>query len=303
MKDTNMRLSNLEGGRVGWTIGGSASTGADSVELGEIKTKLGQALTRVEKLENGESTGSVSYGGVEWDDPDDAGKWLREHLSIEDAGLIVDPHTVMEHVFGAVSSGKFLDQFQKLYKLQIDNIAQGYSMTSYENAIPKFFGSGRVKVIKGNESYLDRMLVWDDWDHTTTGLRAVLMKELTKFSTSHTKMVRTNLKWGSPGYNLAILTAAESISVVEAVIKFIDDFMKSLTEGKYSTVKALHVTSRLVVRIMEGIFKPRDGVLKYFRTGQMDQITASILFTSLQSLSVANDMKAQGLEDLDSKSD
>ena len=68
--------------------------------------------------------------------------------------------------------------------------------------------------------------------------------------------------------------------------------MKELTQAKFSKIKGLHVTSSLVIRIFEAIFKPREGVLKYFRAGKTEQITASILWTSLQSLSVALKMKA-----------
>ena len=61
----------------------------------------------------------------------------------------------------------------------------------------------------------------------------------------------------------------------------------------------MHVTSRLVKRIFVEVFRPRQGILKTFKTRDNDSVMAIALWTSLQSLLQALHLKSLGLKDLD----
>ena len=52
-------------------------------------------------------------------------------MEVEDAGLVVDVHTVLEHVSSSLSDKNFLESFLRLHKLQIGTLAQGLAMTCY----------------------------------------------------------------------------------------------------------------------------------------------------------------------------
>ena len=69
-------------------------------------------------------------------------------MSVENVGLVVDPHTLLEHIASSIRGEDFMTYFCKLYKLKIDTISQGLSMTSFERPVPIFFSSGNIKVIK-----------------------------------------------------------------------------------------------------------------------------------------------------------
>ena len=81
---------------------------------------------------------SVSYGGTIFKSKLEAKQWINAKLLVHDAGLIVNPHTVMEHIYAEVAGERFLETFKKIYQLKIDNLAQGYSMSSYESSVPSF---------------------------------------------------------------------------------------------------------------------------------------------------------------------
>ena len=59
------------------------------------------------------------------------------------------------------------------------------------------------------------------------------------------------------------------------------------------------MTSRLVKRILVEVFKPRQGVMKMFKTRDMDQVTVLALWSTLRSLSLALELSNIGFHNLD----
>ena len=99
-------------------------------------------------------------------------------------------------------------------------------------------------------------------------------------------------------YAIACLALSNSVSIVEALIQFIDNFVKHLTTAKFSQKKALHVTSRLAKRILTEMFEPCQGVLKSFKSGNLEQTSASIFWASIRSLDIGLGFKRTGMENL-----
>ena len=186
-----------------------------------------------------------------------------------------------------------------MHILDIQTIAQGLAMSSYETSIPKIYSSGKFKVVKDDGSHLDNVKTWEDFDQPETGIKASVTKALEEFAVSHQTQIDDNLEMGSTVYNVATLSLSVSVAVCEEFLKFWEEFVRSLTKSKFSNVKAHHVTTRLVRRIFEEIFIPRQGVLKTFKAGNMRQICAAILWTTLQSLQSAQELKKVGFKNLD----
>ena len=133
-------------------------------------------------------------------------------------------------------------------------------MTSYRQTVPIFFSTGIIKVVKKNSSFLDCVISWKDWDYPDTGMRVSTRSCLTS-------RIITGRQWQIPcnSRHLCILFQPRNQAWVEALISFVDNFTKDLTTSKFFYSKGLHVTSRLVKRILEEIFKPCQGVLKGFQ--------------------------------------
>jgi hypothetical protein len=94
---------------------------------------------------------------------------------------------------------------------------------------------------------------------------------------------------------VVILSLNESVSILEAWISFIDDYVKGLTLAKFNHTKAFHVTTMLARRLIVTIFEPRNGVLKTFKAGGMGQITKAMFWSTLRSLDVALEIKKIGM--------
>jgi hypothetical protein len=270
----------------------------DSAETEALKEDVKGIRSEVQKITNENKPHMVKFAGLNLDSAAKARSWISAHVASEDIGLVVDPHTVFEHIQANVSGGEFLKNFEKVHKLEISTLAQGYSMTSFEQPIPKFLGKAGSTVIKDDSSYLEKIPNWNDWDYPDTGLRQSLNHELEIFNRSHRLEIESTLDEDSRVYAVACLALSDSVSIIESLVKFIDTFVKQLTTAKFSIKKAFHVTTRLAKRILTEMYEPRQGVLKSFKAGNMEKTAASIFWATIRSLDIGLGFKRTGFENL-----
>jgi hypothetical protein len=124
-----------------------------------------------------------------------------------------------------------------------------------------------------------------------------LDSELVIFKNSHQENIDEAYERGSRAYNVATLSLTESVSFVEGFVKFVDAYMKHLTQAKFGTKKAFHITTRLGIRMWSAIAEPRNGVIKMFKAGDVDQIGSSIFWASIRSLDLGMSIKRNGFKD------
>jgi hypothetical protein len=170
----------------------------------------------------------------------------------EDIDLVIDPHTMFEHIYMNALGEEFLKNFERVRKLNISTLAQGYSMSSFEQAVPKVLSKAGSDIIRDDSSYLRSQIPpWSKWDYPYTGLHQSLNQDIEIFKRSHRLEIENTLGPESQVYTVACLAFINSVSIIEALVKFIDDFIKHLTTAnKFSVKKAFHVTSRLAKRIL-----------------------------------------------------
>ena len=296
MAINSRRLTRLEG-----TGGSSTGKGKSSVaEVDNIRAALLELNKEVNGMKAEDRPEVVRFAGITLEDQDDAAAWIETNLAPDLVGYIMDPHTVLEHLCTIVKGNlDSLKSFGRAKKLNFANLAQAHAMLSYEGPMPKIMGSQAMLVVLDDESHLDLIPTWDTWDHAKTGLREQFKTALRMFERGALRTIRTELGSGTSGSNLARLSLKESISFIEALFNFMDDFHKHLTTGKFNDKKAHHVSTRLLRCILEEVFVPRQGVLTAFKPGDPKQIASSMLWSQLGSLQAAIELKDQGLENLD----
>ena len=217
----------------------------------------------------------------------------------EDVGLIVDPHTVIENVHFTLEGEAFIKAFLNVYKLKIETVSQRLAILSYEKPVSKILSTGAVKVIKNDMSFLDRIKTWDDFDHPETGTREILLHELDDSETSHQRQITDKLDPGSMAYTLATVWTTHSVAICQDIIKSMDELVRKLAKSTFSYQKALHVASQLVKRIFTEIYRPRMGVSRFFRAGDMDQIMSAYLWMALRALNIGKEFRSIGFSNLD----
>ena len=143
-------------------------------------------LRKVKDVETKSVPETVHIGGVHFEDLKDGGVWMMENIAVDDVGLILDPHTVMENIMYFSLEGEgLMKSFLNIYKLRIDTLSQGLAISSYEKPAPKVLSTGSLQVIRNDQPYLDKIKRWDDFDHPQTGLKEVFNKALENFSVAH----------------------------------------------------------------------------------------------------------------------
>jgi hypothetical protein len=173
-------------------------------------------------------------------------------------------------------------------------------MTSFENKVPQYLSTGSSgshhKVVRMDESNFNCVSNRSDWDEAESGFRAKLDEELIAFKTSHQERIEEVYEAETRAYNLAVLSLTESISFIEGFMKFIDDYMKHLTQAKFGVKKAFHVTTRLAKGMWIALAEPRNGVMKMFKAGSLPQIGSTIFWANLRSLDRAMSIKRNGFK-------
>jgi hypothetical protein len=264
----------------------------------ECKSDVRDLRLEIKKLGRENAPQNVKFAGLNLDSFDQTKAWIAINASTSDLSFVVDPHTVFEHISSVISSCDFLSKYHQAHKLRIETLGQGCSMTSFEHPIPKIWTDKGTLVITDYSSYLSKIPTYEDWDLAGTGKRDSLIHDLEVFKISHQQAIDENLEVSSRVYAVARLSLVESVSIIEALIKFVDSFVKTLTNGKYSTKKAFHVTTRLIRRILMSMYEPRQGVLNSFKTSDLDKNGASIFWSTIRSLDIGLGLKRKGLENL-----
>jgi hypothetical protein len=226
-----------------------------------------------------------------------ASSWLAENVPDHAFGLIVDPHTVMEPIQSRIAGEACLPKMERLYKLKLSTIGEAMAMTSFKNKVPQYLSTGsHHKVVRMDESNFNCVLNWSDWDEAESGFRAKLDEELIVFKSSHQERIDEVYKAETQAYNLAVLSLTESISFIESFMKFIDDYMKHLTQAKFGVKKAFHVTTCLAKGMWMALAEPRNDVMKMIKMGNLPQIGSTIFWANLRSLDRAMSIKRNGFK-------
>ena len=126
----------------------------------------------MDKLDNTERLDRVHFGGVSFEDYPDTGSWISTSATIDNVGLIVDPHTVCEYLYSTTKGNSdFLKVFGKDQRLNFANIGQAHVISSFQYAVPKVLHSREDKVIQDDQSYLEQIPSKQEWEHALTGKR------------------------------------------------------------------------------------------------------------------------------------
>jgi hypothetical protein len=104
-------------------------------------------------------------------------------------GLIVDPRTVFEHIYGEQNGDDFFKSFERVRKLEIETLSQGYAMMSFQCPVPKLFSAGGTKVIRDHLSFFNKIGSWGELVHPHTGYHDTLKRGLSDFATAHRKTI------------------------------------------------------------------------------------------------------------------
>ncbi len=270
-----------------WTFGKKPEADAtpdwSSEAIKDFEDRLEDMSSRLSNVTAETDETSIRFAGLGFRSSREANAWLMIHLPDHPCGLIVDVHIVMEHVSASLSSNEIISRLEKQVKLKVPTLADGLAMSSFQNAVPRFFSkAGAHKVIKNDASYFNEIASFEEWDTPITGFRDLLKEELSTFRESHQRNIDDTLERNSLIYALATMALTESVAWMEGFIVFLDDYYRDLSQARFGSKKAWHVTTRLGRRMLLEIAMPRNGVQHSFLPGKNDQICQRIVWSVLK---------------------
>ena len=101
-------------------------------------------------MEQGALTEGVQYVCISVDRLVNAKDWMKNNvdngtMDIEDILHIMDPHTLLEHMYANLVGEEFLCRVEMLHKLHINTLSQGISMTSFQQQCSSSSRPGKLK--------------------------------------------------------------------------------------------------------------------------------------------------------------
>jgi hypothetical protein len=263
-----------------------------------FETRIENLSTRMAQITAENDEQAIRFAGLGFRSAREANAWLVINMPGHHCGLIVDVHTVFEHIQIQSFGQDSIKTMESLSKLKIKTMADGIAMTSFEQKIPRFFKKAAVhKVVRDDSSHFDTIVSYDEWDAPGSGFRVQLKDELVTFRAAHLEIIDSVLDRDSKARAIASMALTESVSWIEGFIVFLDDYHRDLTKAKFGTKKAWNVTTRLGKRILEEVANPRNGVSNSFEAGNNEQVCQRILWAVLRSQDVMARYKRNGFKD------
>ena len=256
-----------------------------SSDVDILKTKLEEHDIKLAKLNvTGEA---IKFNSLGFISKIEADAWLELHAPNGNFGLIVDFHTLMEHIHHSITGVDALKQLQNVFKLKLHTISEALSVTSFEVPVPRFLTSTGAHVVIDNQaSYFSHIKTFKEWNDPNSGFKLRLKKELERFRRSHLSTIRERISVRSPLYQLATSTLMESIGWANGLINYVDITYEEYAAGKFGRSKAWHVTTKLATALIREVGKPREGALNSFEAGNAVSMSKVVFYAVLQSLDV-----------------
>ena len=225
-------------------------------------------------------------------------EWLATNVPSLNCPLLVDLHTFFEHIYHNINpSKKTLDFFQVINKLSISTPSHAITIQSFDGALPKIFCKATDhKVVKGTDSLFNNIPTFDHWDEPDYGFRQRLKEERDNTEATVESAIFEGRSLSDEGRALVTIALSHSVQFIDSFIRFIDQTYNQLVRSKYSKQKAWALVSRLIVRIFQDVYDPRNGKQNIMKTADHSQVAVTVFHSSLKSLETMRQHKEYSIE-------
>ena len=223
----------------------------------------------------------------------DMHEWLTVNNKSFNYSLIVDLHTVLEHVHHQINPSKStLELLQAIKKIDIPTANHAVTIQSYDHALPKFFYKAKDhKVIRGSDSLCDNIKTYSDWDEPNYGFRDKLTNEILNTELAIENAIREEKSLTDVGKSVLLNALSFSLQGVDVIVRYVDKTHRELIRSNYTPEKAWHLVTLLITRVFLDVFEPRVGKLNVMETKNAAQVAIVVFHSSFESLEVLKSYK------------
>ena len=139
-------------------------------DVNGLLTQMDEVNDKVSRIDS--QGGCIKFHNLGFPSKFESDAWFEIHSPEGTFGLIVDFHTLMEHLYHAITGVDAMKQLQNVYKLKMKTISEALSVTSFEVPMPRFLtSSGSHVVIDNQESYFTHIKTYKDWHNPNSGFK------------------------------------------------------------------------------------------------------------------------------------
>ena len=120
---------------------------------------------------------------------------MEEHCPTARFGLVIDFHTMMEHIYQNIKGIDALTRLEKVHKIQVGSNSEAVAISSFEFMVPRFFSKTRDhKVYKDKDSYFSNIKSHSLWDNPSLGHKLTLENHMQRSHHSHMTVIRKSCR-------------------------------------------------------------------------------------------------------------
>ena len=134
-----------------------------------IKDKILKLQDKVNKLK-AKAVDVILFHKLGFRNPEEANAWVEEHCPTGRFGLVIDFHTMMEHIYQKIKGIDALTRLEKVHKIQVGSNSKAVAIASFKVMVPRFFSkTGDHEVYEDKDSYFSNIKSHSLWDNPLSG--------------------------------------------------------------------------------------------------------------------------------------
>ena len=142
----------------------------DIDKLDDKIEKFREDLSKIESDKN-----NIQFQNLGFKDPGEANTWIGDHCPHGKYGLMVDFHTMLEHIEQKIKGVDALGRLEKVHKIHLPSNSEAVAIDSFQSMIPRFFCKpGEHYVIDSTESHFSNIKSFKDWNNPSSGFKLQL---------------------------------------------------------------------------------------------------------------------------------
>jgi len=266
--------------------------------VSELTKSLNELKKELDDIKPSKSDRSFKFQGLTIGNLKEMNSWLATNVPNMNYALIVDLHCIFEHINHQINPSKTtLDFLQAIFKLEIPTPNHAVSIQSFDGPLPKFFCKTKDhKVTKLDDSMLDNIKTFDDWDNPNYGYRQRLAEELNNAERNIENAIDNELSLSEQGRAITTTALKTTCGFVNELVRYIDSTFKELRRSKYTEKRAWHLVTSLVCRIFSDVFVHRVGKMGIMKAKDPSQVAVTVYHSCFMSLKVMQEYRDYKIE-------
>ncbi|KAI2498995.1 hypothetical protein MHU86_15499 [Fragilaria crotonensis] len=256
-------------------------------KIRNIMEDLKQLSEDVGLLKAGSEDKSVKFAGLGWRSILDCQEWIKINFPSNRYGLIMDPLLMLDRVFGSddVEADSQFKTLESRVKLKIATGAEAAAIKALYFKRPRLFHSGQVSMATDrNKSKLNKLADHKVWKSGGEGVHNHIIQRLNLLHLTISQDITHVLGRDPKGQLLATMCLNATVTFLTQMLAFVDSiYEKLVVASKFTAEQGWSLTMKILDRICEDLFAPKEGVVVAMNVEEPGSICAHVLWSCFRT--------------------